>query len=194
MYFQSSRFFPALGWGIKVRDGTSRWGVGLIQEREEGIKKRIEYFVIVQTEGDTVCIYLYCIYVIKCVGFLCDTTFYLYYGSTFSVSMLIIYIFVLFFLILSLSFLVFVIFLFRFFPRLSCFCPFGYCTVYYFCCPLRWHSYSLYWFSAINNSSVIKNCRYHRPSRPFPQYAWMALKEIKYVNFTVEYCVVQKVI
>ena len=37
--------------------------MGLIQEREEGIKKRIEYFVIVQTEGDTVCIYLYCIYV-----------------------------------------------------------------------------------------------------------------------------------
>lgn len=50
------------------------------------------------------------------LAFLCDTTFYLYYGSTFSVSVLIIYIwfvfffllsFFLFFLILSLSFLVF---------------------------------------------------------------------------------------
>ena len=55
MSFQSS-LFPL---GV----GTLRQGVGLTGEREEG--KRIEYFVIIQSEGDTVCIYLYCIYVMK---------------------------------------------------------------------------------------------------------------------------------
>jgi hypothetical protein len=44
-----------LGVGHQGKGGTYTW--------EEG--KRIEYFVIVQSEGDTVCIYLYCIYVMK---------------------------------------------------------------------------------------------------------------------------------
>ena len=43
-------------------------------------------------------VYIYIVYMWwKCVGFLCDTTFYLYYGSTFSVSVLIIYIWFVFY-------------------------------------------------------------------------------------------------
>lgn len=43
MSFQSS-LFSSWGWGIKA-------GVGLIHEKRGG--KRIEYFVIVQSEGDS---------------------------------------------------------------------------------------------------------------------------------------------
>lgn len=58
-------------------------------------------------------VYIYIVYMWrKCVCFLCDTTFYLYYGSTFSVLVLIIYIWFVFLFFcfvwfLSLSFLVF---------------------------------------------------------------------------------------
>lgn len=55
---------------------------------------------------------------------MCDTTFYLFYGSTFSVSMLIIYI--LFFSVFDSVFVI------------SCVSfSLVYCTVYYFCCPMR---------------------------------------------------------
>lgn len=100
-------FFP-LGGGV------SRQGVGLAHERERREKNRV--FCYCPIRGWQY-VYIYIVYMWwKCVGFLCDTTFYLYYGSTFSVSVLIIYIwfvfyfsvfFRLFFLILSLSFLVF---------------------------------------------------------------------------------------
>lgn len=124
-------FSPLLGVGYQGRG----W---VLSMNEDG--RRIEYFVIVQSEGDRM--YISILYICdkkKCVGFLCDTTFYLYYGSTFSVSVLIIYIwfvflffrfFCWFFLILSLSFLVI------FFPPIFVF-VFVYCTVYYFCCPMR---------------------------------------------------------
>lgn len=77
-------FSPLLGVGYQGRG----W---VLSMNEEG--RRIEYFVIVQSEGDSM--YISILYICdkkKCVGFLCDTTFYLYYGSTFSVSVLIIYI------------------------------------------------------------------------------------------------------
>lgn len=131
-------FFPLLGVGYQGRG----W---VLSMNEEG--RRIEYFVIVQSEGDSM--YISILYICdkkKCVGFLCDTTFYLYYGSTFSVSVLIIYIW---FVFLFFRFFDFVsVISCNFFPPIFVF-VFVYCTVYYFCCPMRWHSYSLYSFSAV---------------------------------------------
>lgn len=78
-------------------------------------------------------VYIYIVYMWwKC--FLCDTTFYLYYGSTFSVSVLLIYIwFVSIFWFCLLSFLVFWFFLLS--------VPFlVHCTFYYFGRLMRWHS------------------------------------------------------
>lgn len=135
-------FFP-LGGGV------SRQGVGLAHERERREKNRV--FCYCPIRGWQY-VYIYIVYMWwKCVGFLCDTTFYLYYGSTFSVSVLIIYIWFVFyfsvffrlfvffdfvFVISCIFFLLFVLFLFiaRFIT---------------FCCPMRWHSYSLYSFSAV---------------------------------------------
>lgn len=75
-------------------------------------------------------VYIYIVYIWwKCVGFLCDTTFYLYYGSTFSVSVLIIYIWFVFYFSVLFDF-VFVIACIFFFSPI---CPFFvYCTVYTF--------------------------------------------------------------
>ena len=136
-------FLSAGGWGIQAEGWSYSW-------ERRGEKNRV--FCYCPIRGWQY-VYIYIVYMWwKCVGFLCDTTFYLYYGSTFSVSVLIIYIWFMFYffsfslILLSLSFLV----LFYFFPPfffLSLL--FVYCTVYYFCCPMRWHSYSLYSFSAV---------------------------------------------
>lgn len=118
-------FFPLLGVGYQGRG----W---VLSMNEEG--RRIEYFVIVQSEGDSMYISILYICDKKCVGFLCDTTFYLYYGSTFSVSVLIIYIW---FVFLFFRFFDFVsVISCNFFPPIFVF-VFVYCTVYYFCCPMR---------------------------------------------------------
>lgn len=58
-------------------------------------KKRgrwIQSILLLSNPRVTQYVYIYIVYMWwKCVGFLCDTTFYLYYGSTFSVSMFIFY-------------------------------------------------------------------------------------------------------
>lgn len=125
-------------------------GRGLFEKEKRGLKKkRVEYFVIVQTEGDTVCIYLYCIYVMK-MRWLFVWHYLLpvlwFYIQCFNVdNIYFCFGFSVFDFVCHFSYLLF----FVFFPLVFLFVLFGYCTVYYFCCPLRWHSYSLYWFSAI---------------------------------------------
>lgn len=138
--FQSSPLFlSSRGWGLTA-------GGGSYSRKDRRWKNRV--FCYCPIRGWQY-VYIYIVYMWwKRVGFLCDTTFYLYFCSTFSVSVLIIYIcgfffqfFFFFFSILSLSFLVF--------HFLLLVLIFVYCTVYYFCRPMRWHSYSLYSFSAV---------------------------------------------
>lgn len=72
MSFQLSFFSSGVGGGGAGNVKAKAW----VNLRKKSVK-HTEYFVIVQSKGNTVCIYLYCIYV---RWLLCDTTFYLYYG------------------------------------------------------------------------------------------------------------------
>lgn len=118
-------FFPLFwggGGGIEARAWVH------LQKRSE---KHTEYFVIVQSKGDTICIYLYCIYVhwlfvwhyLLPVLWLNIVLMFMYFNLCFLFALSVIPCIFLFFLC--------------------------YCTVYYFCCPTKWHSYSLYQFSAV---------------------------------------------
>lgn len=85
--FNHPFFFFPLGVGCKGRGGSYSW--------KRGSKKRV--FCYCPIRGWQY-VYIYIVYMWwKCIGFLCDTTFYLYYGSTFSVSVLIIYIWFVFY-------------------------------------------------------------------------------------------------
>lgn len=89
-----------------------RRGVPPLRHRKEGGKNRV--FCYCPIRGWQF-VYIYIVYMWwKC--FLCDTTFYLYYGSTFSVSVLLIYIwFVSLFFFFDFCLLSFLVFFFLFF-------------------------------------------------------------------------------
>lgn len=82
--FQSSPFFlSSRGWGLTA-------GGGSYSRKDRRWKNRV--FCYCPIRGWQY-VYIYIVYMWwKRVGFLCDTTFYLYFCSTFSVSVLIIYI------------------------------------------------------------------------------------------------------
>lgn len=120
IYVFSIILFSSLGWGIKAGGGGGG-GVGCYSW--EG-KRGERIFCYCPIRGWQY-VYIYIVYMWwKYVGFLCDTTFYLYYGSTFSVSVLIIYIwfvfcFLSFFWFCLCHFLLFFLFFVVFFSYLS---------------------------------------------------------------------------